>query len=71
MQVSWTVTSQQETTGADANGRYGEGYRITFTTDAGQSGTIFVPDAQYNQETVRNLINAKVAAMQNVIGLSG
>lgn len=67
----WTVTSQLEGTGQDANGRYVEGFKVSFTTASGLSGSVFVPNAIYNKESVRQQIAQRVAQMLDVHSLNG
>ena len=69
--VGWTVTGQMEVTAPDSTGRYVPGVKVSFTTVTGLSGTVFVPDAQYNTERVRAAINERVAQMLAVHGLGG
>ena len=69
--MAWKVISQQEQTVQGQDGRFGPGVRVTFQVDGGATGTVDVPHAQYNAEMVRMLIEAKVAHMGNIAGLSG
>jgi predicted aconitase with swiveling domain len=69
---TWRVTSQIETTEADATGRLTAGYRVYFTTGDGQSGSVFVPMALYTNATaVKSLIADQAAAVVTVAGLTG
>lgn len=69
--AGWTVTGQMEVTAPDSTGRYVQGVKISFTTFEGLSGTVFVPDAQYNTASVAAAIGARVAQMRAVHGLGG
>lgn len=64
--VGWAVTAQQEVTAPDANGRYVPGVRVSFQTARGLTGTVFVPDQQYNAATVRAAVNARVDLMHSI-----
>lgn len=67
----WSVSAQQEVTAPDAQGRYVPGVKVSFTTRAGLSGSVFVPDAQYNPANVRQAVEQRVAQMLTVHGLGG
>ena len=69
--TQWTITTQQEGSRPNATGQYVEGVTIGFQTINGLTGTVFVPNTQYNPQAVKDLINARVAAMQAVQGLKG
>lgn len=69
--MQWSVTSQQESMGQDASGRYVSGVNVSYTTNGGLSGTIFIPDAQYNAEAVKARIEARLRAMTDVHTLGG
>lgn len=68
---AWQITSQLEQTGQDANGRYVEGVKVSFTTAAGLMGSVFVPNTLYNAASVRQLVAQRVAQMSEVHGLNG
>lgn len=67
----WRVTAQVETNRTDSNGRFVSGVLVSYNTRDGIAGTVFVPDAQYTPEYVRQLINARVAQHTQVAGLTG
>jgi class 3 adenylate cyclase len=66
----WTVTSSQPNTIVDTAGRVTKGYQVTFLTGMGHTGTVFVPDAQYQPEMVRAAIKAQAAIVDAVNTLS-
>jgi hypothetical protein len=71
-QNGWRVTSQTETTEQDGTGQIKTGYRIYFTTTGGQTGSVFVPMAQYtNVDVVRQLLSDQVGAVTTIANLSG
>ena len=69
--LTWTVTGQVDTTTIDNSGRAVNGVMVSFTTPAGDAGTVFVPHAAFNATTVRAAILAKVQTMHAVSQLNG
>lgn len=69
-QSSWRVTSQTEQTQPNGLGQFVQGMMVAFITGNGVRGTVFVPDTQYNTDTVRQLISQKAAALDAVGSLS-
>lgn len=67
----WTVTSQTEAVRPDGQGRFVPGVIVGFVTVNNVSGSVFVPDAVFNEATVRQMIAAKVAAFDAVGRISG
>lgn len=67
----WHVTGQQETTRTTPTGGFATGVTVLFTTASGVSGSVFVADAQYNVDRVRELVSARVDQLEAVQGLSG
>lgn len=67
---AWTVISQVETMGIGPTGTAGSGVKVTFRTMDGTTGSVFVPDAQYNADTVKAAIIAKAATLAEVKGLT-
>lgn len=51
--VAFAITTQQETTDLDEQGRAVLGYRVYFRTAAGNTGSVFVPQSRYNLINVR------------------
>lgn len=66
----WTVTSQQEATDTADNGQFVPGYRIYFRTNAGHSGSVFVPRTQYTVEAVRTIIATHADQLDQIGSLS-
>lgn len=69
--TGWQVTHQQETTRPNDTGQFVSGVVVSFQTHGGVSGTVFVPDALYNAEHVKQVIQAKVDKMTGVQNLKG
>lgn len=69
--TGWTVTGQQETTEIWTDQKPHRGVRVQFTATAGGSGSVFLPDELYQPANVRAAIAQRVAAMNEVGGLSG
>ena len=70
MASMWRVTSQQETTETTPGVGFSRGFRVFFTTDAGNSGSVFVPLAQYTADKVKALIAAAATTMDTVSSLT-
>lgn len=67
---SWRVTGQTPTTRPGPNGRFVDGMLVHFATGLGNVGTVFVPEANYNQATVGRAVAAKAALIDSVAQLS-
>jgi len=67
---SWVVTGQQEQVEFNQQGQMQHGVKISFQTGEGHTGTVFVPQAQYNPDMVRSLVAAKAQLMDQVGALS-
>lgn len=65
----YKVTSQQDTSGLDATGRYVPGRMIYFTTGTGTPGSVFVPMTQFTEANVRALITAQATILDAVDAL--
>lgn len=68
---AWTVISQREDFQAGPSGNLTAGVVVTFTTASGITGSVFVPNADYQPEKVRALIAARAASMEAVHKLTG
>lgn len=66
----WKVTSQRETSAPDPSGNYTEGMVVAFTTRGGVSGSVFVPNSQYNKATVKQMIGERAAVLDDVQSLT-
>lgn len=66
----WTVTSSIPATNIDSAGRVIKGYQVTFTTGLGHTGTVFVPESQYQPDMVRSAIKAQASIVDAVNTLS-
>lgn len=69
--VNWHVTGQMETMAADQTGQFVRGIQVTFQTDSGLVGTVFVPNSSYTSQAVQHLISARVVQMESINRLSG
>lgn len=67
----WHDVTQQETTELDAKAQPVRGYRVYFTTNAGHSGSVFVPQTMYNVANVRAAIAAQATTLDGVGKLTG
>ncbi len=70
-QHTWKVVGQMETSGNLPDGTFGRGFKVTFQTSDGLTGSVFVPRAEYNKDNVLAQISEQVARMREVQGLSG
>jgi hypothetical protein len=68
---AWTVVSQVETVDLGPAGAFVAGVRVSFTTAAGATGSVFVPSDQYTVERVRAAINAKAETLDAIAELRG
>ena len=68
--TSWEVTSQYEDTDVSVPGRLTQGYRVTFRTGQGHTGTVFIPLAQYRPDAVRAAVASQAALLDAVGNLS-
>lgn len=69
-QTQWKVTSQQETTQAYPGQGIQKGVTVTFTLADGTTGSVFVPDSQYNVTNVQAAIAARAGQLEAVGKLS-
>jgi hypothetical protein len=67
----WSVLSQQETFGTDAQGRAVEGVKVYFQTKGGHTGSIFIPKDEYTVDNVKAQLMEQVAKMDAVGQLKG
>lgn len=67
-QSAWWVTSQSSTTQIGAGGKFEQGYNVGFTTALGHSGTVFVPNSQYQNTALAKQTIGNAAAALDAIG---
>ena len=68
---TWRVTQQAQEFGIGPDNRATDGYRVYFTTAAGNNGNVFIPRATYNLEAVRVAVGQAAAQMDSVSRLVG
>ena len=66
---TWVVDSQIEQIQGGAQGIV-RGVLVSFTTGAGNKGSVFVPDTQYTVDAARTAIAARAAVLDAVSALS-
>lgn len=66
----WDVTGQIESQQLGAAGGFVKGVEVYFTTRAGHSGSVFLPNAQYSLQAVQTAINARADLLDSVGSLS-
>lgn len=69
--VGYTVTGQAETTDLGPTGVYVPGVRVSFRTEGGANGSVFVPQSDFTVEAVRRAIGERAAVIEQVNGLTG
>lgn len=67
--VNWSVTGAVQTTAQADNGQYARGWEVTYRLDTGHTGTVFVPLASFNEDTVKQAINKQAATLYGVVNL--
>ena len=67
---AWKVIDTKTGTGADATGRYVQGYAINYQLKTGQTGTVFIPKANYTKDAATAAIMADAAQLAEVSNLS-
>lgn len=68
---AWEVTAQREDYQVGQNGQLTQGMVVTFRTRSGAVGSVFVEQAQYTPEKVRQVVAAKAGDMEAVQGMTG
>lgn len=68
--VVFKVVNVTESTGQDSTGRFVSGKQVTYQLKSGLSGTVFIPDASFNEDTVRAALQKAAATLQNVSMIS-
>ena len=66
----WTITAQIEGTRVVPPGRVETGTTVYFTTGNGDQGSVFVPLAQYNVETVKAAVAARAGQLDAIANMS-
>ena len=69
MAKDWKVTAQTQTMMLTSGGQWVEGMKVEFTTTEGITGSITVPLSQYNASGVAELLDARVAQLNEVASL--
>lgn len=69
--MNWTVTKQRPTSKTGAGMSVQTGYDVTVTTDTGHEDVVFVPDSQFTPEGVTKAVNAQLAKVAAIDGLTG
>jgi len=69
--AAWTVQYQQETVDLGPDGRAVQGVKVGFVTGKGVHGSVFIPKARYNVDTVKAAIGEAVAKLDAIHGLTG
>lgn len=68
---AWRIMSQQATMRPGSNASIVRGVDVIFVTKDGHEGTVFVPDAAYNADKVRELVSAKAQQLDAIGKLTG
>ncbi len=67
----WSVTGQVQYKQLNSQGLAVDGWRVSFQTANGTVGSVWLPLADYNADSVRAAIVAQVVKLDAVAGLSG
>ena len=67
--TGWTVTGQMEQQKLDGAGNFTDGITVTFQTQYGHQGSVFVPRNQFTPEVVRQAIISQARTMDQVAAL--
>jgi hypothetical protein len=68
---TWRVIGQSETSASLPDGTFGAGFRVSFQTSDGLTGSVFVPKRTYNKPNVLAAIKEQAAQMHEIQGLTG
>lgn len=66
----WRVTAQTETTQLGPSGRYEDGMLVSFTTQHGVEGSVFVPRRLLTAAAVRDQVAAHAAELDAISRLT-
>lgn len=69
--IAWRISQQVQQIGRTESGNFVPGFLITFIWGNNNSGQVFIPEANYSEQTVHGAISSKVRTMVNVGNLSG
>lgn len=69
--TGWSVQGSQYKVAPDQSGALKPGQEVTFTTQYGEVGTVFLPDSQFNVANVQAAVAAKALVMDQVRALKG
>lgn len=70
-QTTWKVTSQVPAIWLGGNGQAVNGIEVFFTTGAGHSGSVKLPETAYSVDNARTAIAARAQLLDAVGSLSG
>lgn len=69
---TYKITYQTQTVGVGPDGRPTEGWKVGYSVEAqGIVGSVFVPNARFNANTVKAMIAEQLAHHSAVAGLGG
>lgn len=66
----WRVDNVAVATGQDSTGRFTTGKLVSFVLDSGVTGSVFIPDSQFNPDTVKQAIMVEASKLHQVSNLS-
>jgi hypothetical protein len=66
MGVGFKVIGVHEGPGKNATGNYVNGRQVMFQLKGGTTGSVFVSDADWNEDTVRAALQQAATVLQNV-----
>jgi hypothetical protein len=68
---AWTVIGQQPDVGPNDAGIFVQGMTVTYRTRSGAVGKVFVPQAQFTADQVREIVNTAAGHSEAVANLQG
>lgn len=69
--TGWTIQAQQYKVAPGISGALTPGMEVTFTTASGIMGSVFIPQAQYTVDYVRQQVAAQALVLDQVQNLKG
>lgn len=68
--TGWQITGQMEQQKIDGAGTFQDGIVVSFVTQSGQPGTVFVPRAQFTPANVHAAVTSQARVMDQITGLT-
>lgn len=69
--TGWSIVTQRVVTAPNSAGILATQWEITFVTGQGQTGSVLIPQTNYNVDSVRAAVSAQALVMDQVQLLKG